>query len=339
VRRNFEFERRIFYQKEKELLLLIMKDHSKSPRMKKFEILLKRLPMNHPKWPYLDGKYKRLLAGFEGEKSIDFYLDVLDDSKYFIFHGLRILYKKYYFQMDTLILSSKFVLIVEMKNIPGEITFDKFGQAIYKKNGKNRRYKNPVAQARLQAIKLKKWLEDHHFYDIPIHYLFVNGNGNAKLISDNEQMNRNMCNSEFLYDKLEQIIDFYKDEKLDKKEIKKLSRLLLANHTPDDRDILQTFNISPNEIPPGVECTKCQFIPMIYKKGNWHCPNCKEKSKFAHIKTINDYFLLVKPTFTNSEIRQFLRIESADVMQKILSQMNLPFTGNFKDRVYHKPPS
>lgn len=314
-----------------------MKDHCKSPRIQRLEILTKRYPSNHPKWPYINGKYKRLMAGYEGEKSIDFYLDVLDDTKYYIFHGLRILYKRYYFQMDTLILSSKFALIIEVKNIPAEISFDKFGQALFKKNGENKRYKNPVAQARLQAIKLKKWVEDHHFYEIPIHYIFVNVNENSKLLSDNEQMNRNMCNSEFLYDKLEQIIDFYKDEKLDKKELKKVNRLLLANHTPDNRDILQTYNIPPNEVITGVECTNCHFIPMNYIRGIWCCPNCKGKLKNAHINTINDYFLLVKPTCTNSEIRRFLQIESADMMQKILSQLNLPFTGSFRNRVYHSP--
>jgi hypothetical protein len=276
------------------------------------------------------------MAGYEGEKSIDFYLDVLDDSKFFIFHGLRLKYKNYYFQMDTLIISSTFALIIEMKNMPGELTFDKFGQLIYNKSGKKKRYKNPVAQVKMQAIKLKNWLEDHQFHDIPIHYIFVNGNENSTLISDNEHLNRNMCNSEFLNDKLEQIINFYKEEKIDSKHIKKLSRLLLKSHTPDNRDILRNYKISPNEIISGVECSICLHIAMIYQKGYWHCPNCKEKSKDAHLQAINDYLFLIKPSFTNSEIRQFLHINSPNTMQKILSQLNLPFTGKFKDRIYHQ---
>jgi hypothetical protein len=307
-----------------------MLDHSKSPKIQKFEILTKRFPINHAKWPYIDRKCKRLLAGYEGEKSIDFYLDVLDDSKFFIFHGLRLKYKNYYFQMDTLILSATFALIIETKNMYGELSFDKFGQVIYKK----KRCKNPVAQVKMQAIKLKKWLEDHHFSDIPIHYLFVNGNENSKLTSDNEQMNRNMCNSEFLYDKLEQIIHFYKEEKLERKDIKKISRLLLANHTPDDRDILQSYNIAPNELLPGVDCPTCHTLPMEYRKGYWNCSNCKTRSKDAHLQAIHEYFILISPAFRNSEIRKFLHIQSPDVMQKLLHQAKLPFSGKNKNRTY-----
>jgi ribosomal protein L37AE/L43A len=312
-----------------------MKDHCKPPKIVKYEILMKRYPTTQPMWPTIVGKHKSLIAGYEGEKSIDFYLDILDDSKYFIFHGLRILYKRYYFQMDTLIISSKFALILEMKNIRGTLAFDNFGQVTNKKI--NLRCKNPVAQVKLQAIKLKKWLEGHDFYDLPIHYLFVNGNENSILISDNEQMNRNMCNSEFLYDKLVQIINFYSEEKLDKKDIKKINRLLLTSHTPDNSNILKTLKIFPTEILTGAECSECHSIPLKYKKGQWYCQKCKKKSKNAHLQAINDYFLLVNPSFTNSEIRRFLHIDSPDSMQKILSQMDLPFTGKYKNRVYHQP--
>jgi hypothetical protein len=61
------------------------------------------------------------------------------------------------------------------------------------------------------------------------------------------------------------------------------------------------------------------------------------KSKTAHIPAIDDYFLLIKPTITNAELRAFLHIDSIRVAGKILSTMNLPFTGKYKDRVYYQP--
>ena len=76
---------------------------------------------------------------------------------------------------------------------------------------------------------------------------------------------------------------------------------------------------------------------MKYHYGVWTCPHCKEKSKTAHIKAIEDYFLLIKPSITNSELRHFLQIDSIKSANNILKSLNLPYTGNRKGRVYHRP--
>jgi hypothetical protein len=128
-----------------------------------------------------------------------------------------------------------------------------------------------------------------------------------------------------------------KMDKLDAKELRKLKRLLLSKHTPENPDILKQFNLSPIEIPTGVKCPTCNFIPMEYRYGTWCCQKCNMKSKTAHIPAIDDYFLLIKPTITNAELRAFLHIDSISVAGKILSTMNLPFTGTYKDRVYYQP--
>jgi hypothetical protein len=52
---------------------------------------------------------------------------------------------------------------------------------------------------------------------------------------------------------------------------------------------------------------------------------------------VDDYFLLIKPTITNMEFRQFLHIHSIHIAQKHLAAMNLPYTGKFRDRAYHRP--
>lgn len=279
------------------------------------------------------------MAGFNGEKSLDFHLSLLSDSKYLIFHGLRLLYKKYYFQIDTLLLTSQFALILEVKNIAGELNFDKdFNQMIRKYKGLKERYKNPVSQARLQAMKLKKWLQEHHFNDLPILYLFVNSNDKTELVSSSNSMNRNMCNSEFLFEKITEIERSYTKEIFNKKDLRKVKRLLLSSHAPENPDVLKIFDIAPNEIPTGVSCPMCHFLPMDYHYGKWHCPNCKEISKTAHNQAMNDYFHLIKPSITSSELRHFLHIQSPKVASKFLSTSNLLFTGKFKDRVYHQPP-
>lgn len=323
-------------------MLLFCNECAKSLRIQKLEILLGgRLPSNHPIYPEVLAEYKSRIAGYRGERSLLFYLNMLSDQKYYIFHGIRLLYKGYYFQMDYLILCTAFALVLEVKNISGELKFEKeFNQTTCKKNGNEERIRNPVLQARLQAKKLKGWLLDHHCPDIPVHYFVVNSNEKTLITSSsgNEQITRHICNSEDLIDKIDQIANFEKLEKLDSKEIKRIKRLLLTKHTPENPDILKQFNLSPSELLPGVKCPICNFLPMVLHHGTWNCPKCKQKSKTAHIPTINEFFILIKPSITNTELRKVIQIHSISIGSKILIKMKLPFTGTFKNRVYHQHP-
>lgn len=320
---------------------LIAKDWALSIRIQKLQALEQRISPLHPIYPDVKAELSNRLAGYRGEKSLSFHINQLPDSKYFIFHGLRLLYKKYYFQIDNLLLCSAFGLILEVKNMGGELRFEKnFNQMIQTQKDNRIRRTNPVLQAKVQAIKLKKWLMVNNCPKIPIYYLFVNSNPNTIIVSepDNERTNQLICNSEFLIEKIIQIENVNKKEILDSKQLRRIKRLLLAKHTPENPNILQHFNLTQYDILTGVQCPSCNYLPMIYYWGKWNCPNCKVKSKTAHMKAVHDYFLLIKPSITNTEFRKFLHIDSVHIAQKLLSSMNLTYTGKYKDRVYHSLP-
>lgn len=319
---------------------LIVQEICITPRMEKLEALLRRLLTTNPKWPEALVELKRRMAGYRGEKSLDFHLSMLSDSQYFIFHGLRLLLGQFYFQIDILIFCARFVLALEVKNMGGELSFEKnLNQVIWKRNGMEDRIQNPVLQARLQARKLKNWLLKHNCSDIPVHYMFVNSNDKTiiKIEPGNEHILHHICNSESLLDRIEEIATYYKTDKLDQKELKRIKRLLLTNHTPDNPDILKSFNLSAENVITGVQCPKCNVIPMVYIRGKWYCSKCKTISKTAHIPAIRDYFLLIKPTITTAELCQFLHIDSINIGYNIMKSMDLPYTGNFKRRVYYQP--
>ena len=311
-----------------------------TPRMEKLEAFLRRVPTSDPKWHEALVELKRRLAGYRGEKSLDFHLSMLPDSQYLIFHGLRLKLGNYYFQIDVLILCAKLALALEVKNMSGELSFQKeLNQVIWKRNGVEERIQNPVLQARLQARKLKIWLLKHNCSDIPVHYMFVNSNDKTiiNIEPGNQQILHYICNSENLLDRIEETASYYKINKLDSKEIKKIKRLLLNSHTPDNPDILKTYNKTSKDILIGVQCPDCKAIPMVYKNGKWHCRICQAISKTAHIPAIQDYFLLVKPTITTGELCEFLHIESINIGYKIMKSLNLPYSGNFRNRVYYQP--
>ncbi|MDQ7861687.1 nuclease-related domain-containing protein [Peribacillus frigoritolerans] len=61
----------------------------------------------------------------------------MNRKSYYIFHDLRLQDQSRFFQLDTLLISKKYALIIEVKNIAGAIYFDPhFNQLIRTIEGK-----------------------------------------------------------------------------------------------------------------------------------------------------------------------------------------------------------
>jgi hypothetical protein len=143
---------------------MIIKKRTISLRIQQLEALLRRLPMHFPKRPEIEGELARYKAGFRGEQTLDYYLSYLPEKEYFIFHDIRLSDGIHYFQMDTLLLSLKYLLIIEVKNFYGTLFFDHtFHQLIRTANGNEEAYPDPILQVKTQQNKLEKWLEINKF--------------------------------------------------------------------------------------------------------------------------------------------------------------------------------
>lgn len=283
--------------------------------------------------------FNNRMTGFRGEEQVmNFHLEPISDLKYRIYHDLRFLYGKYYFQIDILILCAYFALVLEVKNWARDWHFDKvLHQTMIDKNGKMERTKNPIFQARLQAFKLREWLKLYNITGLPIQYLFVNSNEKSNIFIDGDNIYKwNVCNSEYLLERIDQIDKGFKIELLEEKELRKINKLLLTNHVPENLDLLQKYNQSRNDILTGVHCPNCNHLPMVYYAGTWKCPKCRTQSKTAFIDTLHDYFHIINPTITNAEARRFLQINSPKMAHYYLNSMNLNCTGKFKFKIYHQ---
>lgn len=95
--------------------------------------LIPRLRPDHPKIPQLEREIRSYMSGYRGEKATEFHLTFLDDKKHHLFGGLRLPHEQHYFQMDTPILTRKYILILETKNMGGELDFspEQFSQNSY----------------------------------------------------------------------------------------------------------------------------------------------------------------------------------------------------------------
>jgi len=135
---------------------LIIKNRLIPIRIRLNEALIRRIPAAHPQRSTIEGDLAKRRAGYRGEQSLDYYLSHLPDKEFTILHDLRLFNGSTYFQIDTLILSPYFALIIEVKNILGTLLFDEtFNQFIRTRNEKEEGFPNPLIQAKRPENTIK----------------------------------------------------------------------------------------------------------------------------------------------------------------------------------------
>lgn len=312
---------------------MIVKEREVPLKILKLEALLRRLSLNHPSLPRIKEDLAKSYAGYRGEQSLDYYFELLPEQNYFILHDVRLSFKNdLYFQIDTLILTPYFFLILEVKNISGTLHFDQtFHQLIRTTSEVEEAFPDPILQVQRQTSQFTTWLLKTKFPPIPVFSFVVVSNSSSiiKSAPANKVIRPGM-----LADKIKNLHTSYPNEIMSLKDLRKLSRLLLKTHTPLNQDVLQLYNIHRSDVMPGIFCNDCKTLSMRRNKGSWICSQCGNNSKQAHIQALTDYSLLIEPTITNQQLRHFLGLSSISTATKLLVALKLEYTGSRKNRTY-----
>ncbi|MDO7488016.1 nuclease-related domain-containing protein [Peribacillus frigoritolerans] len=158
----------------------MLKPCERPMKMLKLEALSRRLSANHPKQERIKNDFRKIRTGFNGEWSIGKELKDLP-KEYRVFHDLRLDYDgSRYFQMDFLIITRNYCIIIEVKNFAGTLYFDRtYPQLIRSKDGQEQAYLYPLIQVDVQKSRLNDWLTFHKFPSLPIETLIANANSNT----------------------------------------------------------------------------------------------------------------------------------------------------------------
>lgn len=316
---------------------MISKNRSIPLIMQKEEALLRRLPTHHPQYPAVADSLAKRRAGYKGEQAIDYYLKQLDYDKFHIFHDLRLRSESIFFQIDTLLLTSHYLLIIEVKNITGTVFFDTdFNQMIRTAHDKEEGFRSPLVQAASQRNHLTDFLETHRFNNLPIEYVITFSYSSTIIKSNTPDIAKFVIHAEDLPEKIEKLTKKHAEKELARREIQRLKKVLLTGDIPLDPNVLQKYQISPSAILSGVYCPNCNFLPMHRDNRKWYCPACHTRSSSAHEQAINDYLLLISPTISSKECRVFLHHFSKTTVKRYFLNMGLKKMGNGKNTVYQR---
>ncbi|WNB91686.1 nuclease-related domain-containing protein [Bacillus sp. NEB1478] len=323
---------------------MIKKQRTKSLKLLKLEVILNRLLLNHPSMHDIRNEYSKSHTGHIGEESLDFHLSELQHDVFDILHDLRLLRvssKKYYFQIDCLLVHPQFCLLLEVKNMIGDLYFDhQFDQMIRTRNGVKETFSDPVIQVELQKEYFAKWLIQNKFSKIPLYTLVVITNPRSHISLSplyEKAKAEKIVRGRVLASKIREFINTPSDIILEKKDMNRLSAKLFKQHEPNNSDLLSIYNIHPDDIQTGVICPYCGNLPMIRTYGNWFCSSCQKRSKTAHIQAIQDYSLLFDKNVKNKALRKFLHISSRNSMKKLLFSMGILPGGNTNSATYKLP--
>lgn len=121
---------------------------------------------------------------------------------------------------------------------------------------------------------------------------------------------------------------------MEKEQLMKLAKRLLAAHNPSDESILDRFHITKNELIKGVFCPKCGAVPMAKGRRKWMCSMCNHGSTDAYLPALYDYKLLIGDRISNQAAREFLQVDSPHIVKRLLQSGSVSWTGYKKARVY-----
>ena len=314
---------------------LIGKDYSKTHYLDGLDGLIRRLSTSNPKREELINEYYRIQAGDMGEKVVMDLLEKLQlPYEFFIFHNLSLSLETKV-QFDVLLLTSHYILILEVKNIKGSVVLrDNPSQLIRTlPNGEVQVFNSPGPQLEEYIYQLKTYFMNKGL-NIPVYgaivFPFTSGlieqsTKKTTILRKNELKSfiRNIpINSEFLTNS----------------EIEYWKNYFLNYHIEfNPYPLVNRYNIQRSEIKNGVLCKKCGHIGMKKFPNHWYCPICHHKSKNAHEHTIMEYFKLINHTMTNPECREFLGIQNPNQSYRLLKKMQLKRFGKNRYTQYMLP--
>lgn len=313
-----------------EVMSMIIKHRNRPAKIAGYEALLKRLPANHEKRRTIIEKLSNANAGAGGEERIDTLLSYFEpDYPFIMIQDLSLPEQS---QIDTLLILQDRILILEIKNLGGELNLrtnpSALGQTL--SNGQRRFFKSPIIQIEVAKIKLEKILKTINC-QLPIE--------TAVVMAYPSQFVENVPPEANVWSAEEVLVQLYRigirTKILNEEEMHLLGNKLL---TIDQRyhpfPLATNFNINLQEIENGVFCPRCRLRKMKRNLRKWECSFCDIYTLDAHLNALDEWFMICKPTITTNECKDFLGLPTIESAQRALRRKKLKELGGRRYRYF-----
>ena len=318
---------------------IIIKSREYPIEIKKLEVLQRRAKLNEVTMEKIQSEIRKREAGYQGEKRLDYFLSLVTRDNFYILNNLRLKDGDHAFEIDTVIVTSYFILLIDAKNYSGGLYFDqKLKECIRTYKDLFESIQDPLSQAFLHNYQMRNFWKINKLITLPILSLVIVTHSSTAITTNlglEKELNLKVIHANHLIERLEELFKAYPNRRLTEKQTRDISYRLLENHTPREPKILEKYHIDLTTIIPGVQCPCCS-AKMLWKSAKWHCTKCKTTSKNAHEQAIYDYLLLYK-SISTAECQKFLGIQSKFTTKRLLNSLGLKKLGNTYAQRYTLP--
>lgn len=296
------------------------------------KLLLNRLPTKHPLYAKLSTEIQTTIAGDYGEEVVYRELEKIQlPYNYYLFHKVMLRTEKI-FEMDFLILTPFGAVILEIKNIVGELEFKiNPSQLVQSKgNGEINRYPCPANQLNEYVYLLSSFFKSHDL-SMPVYGAVIFASKNCYVKTSTNDMTILYKNELYSFLRnLQNKTTIISDVKL--RNIKDLIRKQKStfNYFP----LTKFYFIDQRDLIRGVACERCGQVGMTKINNLWQCTSCQYSDRDASRKSIEHYFLLCEDYITNKACRQFLLLESRFQVNRLFKRTGLKKVGNNRSTKY-----
>ncbi|WP_176010449.1 nuclease-related domain-containing protein [Paenalkalicoccus suaedae] len=312
---------------------MVIKPRKTPVSFRHFDALIRRLEVRHPLVWQVQQDYDNAKAGFAGEESLDFQLSLLRPAEHYILHQVRLQVNEHVFEIDTLIVYSNMIVILEVKNFSGRLDFcDELGQLVqHRSKEEPRALRYPMSQLERQQLLLREWLAKHFPQKIEVHGFVVLVN-RASIVQGGDLID-GLVRADKLPFVLNRLALVERKLRLEAVDQKRLAMKIAGACKEPYVDLVEWYAIESEYIRGGVYCSSCKSWHVERLRDRWCCKSCGHVDKDMHKEVLRDYQLLFGNVITCKEACRWLGLKKGTCL-KLLKDISEP-TSLSRKKVYY----
>lgn len=299
------------------------------------ESLLHRLPDNHSRREFIQVELFKAAAGKRGEARLQRKLIEFEtEGQYRFVKNVCLSRGQWKVQMDGLLLTERGAIVIESKNISGQLYFDDKTGEFSRTNteGVKTIMDDPTTQLNKHIRFLTLFFQQQKI-DLPISGIVVFTAKHCEFLT--KPGHHRICKTYQLIDYLFTIIQEFPQQNTPR-DLSEIQKLLEQFQTPYERKPLcHIYSIEETELLTGILCKSCKSLNMTRKhKKGWVCADCQAVDPLAFQHAVQEYFSLIDTHLSNRRLRKFCKLESPYMTSRLLAAYELEPAGALRNRTY-----
>lgn len=298
-------------------------------RVEALQAAIRRLPRNYERFADLEKELRNAEAGVRGEyrlkrKFIEFYTE----RKFEIMWNVSLSLGDWPVQIDGLLLTGTAAMVIESKNISGDLYFNNETGEFYRINAQGEKtvMDNPAIQVEKHIRFIKAWFSKQSIH-LRVDGLLVF----TAIQSELKTLPQNIhtCRVHQMIEKLFRVLNNHPNPLYTDSSLKDLRVLIESRQTPYvQKPVSLYYSIDQRNFATGIYCVNCKTHTIKRHHGKWFCSQCGATNNEAAFQAVREYFAIMGGPVSNKTIREFTGISDRHQVKRLLAGNKLMIKGN-----------